>query len=80
MIRLTKDTASDAKKDDLDEVFGENVNVHLEMLSDNAMMLIIEDETTHVHLRISHNGRSPLRTWVYEEWPMSEHPRNKEVE
>mgnify|MGYP001574585490 CR=1 FL=1 len=53
---------------DLDEVVATNASVHLETLSDNAIMLIVEDEQRHVHLQIFHGGRSPIRVRVYEEW------------
>ena len=53
---------------DLDEVVATNASVHLETLSDNAIMLIIEDEHRHVHLQIFHRGRSTMRVQVYEEW------------
>ena len=57
-----------ADPDDLDEVEAYNASVHLEVLSDNSMMLIIEDDQRHVHLHITHRGRSPMRVRVYEEW------------
>jgi len=53
---------------DIDEIVASGVAIHLEMLSDNAIMLIIEDGDRHVHLRITHGGKSLLRTWIYEEF------------
>ena len=52
--------------EDLDEVIARDAYVHLEMLSDTAVMLIIEDAHQHVHLRITHKGRSPIRVWELE--------------
>ena len=68
MIELRPDTIPGAPEGSLDEVVARNVSVHLEMESDNALMLIIEDEDLHVHLKVTHKGRSPLRTWVYESY------------
>ena len=57
-----------AKEGDLDEVVAPNASVHLETLSDNAIMLIVDDGHRHVYLNITHRGRSPMRVRVYEEW------------
>ena len=63
-----EDSPGRADPADLDEVVATNASVHLETLSDNAIMLIVEDDQRHVHLRISHGGRSRMRVRVYEEW------------
>jgi len=65
-IELRPDTVPKSQPGDLDEVVATGADVHLEVLSDNAIMLIIEDATQHVHLRITHRGRSPIRVWAYE--------------
>lgn len=70
MIELRPDTVPDAQKGDLDEVIGHNVDVHLETLSDDAIMLIVEDSERHVHLRITKQGRGPMRVWVLEEFEL----------
>jgi len=55
---------------DLEKVRAREATVYLQVLSDKAIMLIVEDWERHVHLRITHGGRSPLRVWVHEEWPV----------
>jgi len=72
MIQIRRDHAVDAQAGDIDEVVATGAKVHLEMLCDNALMLIIEDGERHVHLRITHAGRSPLRVWEYESMPVME--------
>jgi hypothetical protein len=67
MIELRPLNIPGAEEGDLDEVVATNASVHLETLSDNAIMLIVEDAERHVHLSITHRGRSPMRVWVYEE-------------
>jgi len=69
MIEIRPDKAVDARAGDIDEVVATGAAVHLEMLCDNALMLIIEDGERHVHLRITHAGRSQLRVWEYESFP-----------
>jgi len=59
-----------AQPGDLDEIVAHGVSVHLETLCENAIMLIIEDEKQHVHFRISHRGRSRMRVWEYEAFPL----------
>ena len=71
MIELRLDTSADAHLGDIDEVVASGASVHLEVLDNNALMLIIEDTERQVHLRITHGGRSPLRVWEYESWPVA---------
>lgn len=66
MIKLRPSQVLRATPGDLDKVFAKGVTVHLEVLADNHIMLILEDENKHVHLRISHKGKSPIRVWEYE--------------
>ena len=66
MIEMRPDKSLGARFGDIDEVVAKGASVHLEVLSSKALMLIIEDGERHVHLRISHAGRSPLRVWEYE--------------
>jgi hypothetical protein len=74
MIEIRPDTSPSAQLDAIDEVVASGASVHLEVLDANALMLIIEDAERHVHLRITHRGRSPLRVWEYESFPV-EKPR-----
>ncbi len=54
-------------EDDIDEIVATNASVHLEVLSDNAVMLIVEDDERVVHTTIYHAGRVPLRVRVQED-------------
>lgn len=65
-IELRPDHTLFAAPGDLAEVIASNVSVHLEVLDTNTVMLIIQDDTRHVQLRITHRGRVPLRVWQYE--------------
>ena len=55
-------------EDDIDEIVATNASVHLEVLSDNAVMLIIEDDERVVHTTIFHGGQVPIRVRMYEEY------------
>ena len=68
MIEIRPDTATGAEPDSIDEVVAHNASVHLELLDDTAIMLMVEDAERHVHLRITHKGRSPMRVWEVESW------------
>ena len=70
MIELRPDSIPGAPKGDQDEVVASGAKVHLEVLSGTAIMLIIEDGERHVNLKITHRGRSPLRVWAYESFPI----------
>ena len=37
-------------------------------ISDDAIMLVIDDDQRHVHLQIFHQGRSQIRVRVFEGW------------
>ena len=54
-------------EDDVDEIVATNATVHLEHLSDNAIMLIVEDGKRRVHTTIFHAGRVPIRVRVHED-------------
>ena len=66
MIEIRLDKAVDAQAGDIDEVVATGTKVHLEMLCNNALMLIIEDGERHVHLRITHADRARLKVREYE--------------
>ena len=53
-------------EDDIDEIVASNASVHLEVTSDNAVMLIVQDEERVVHATISHAGRVPIRVRMNE--------------
>ena len=53
-------------EDDVDEIVATDAGVHLEVLTDNAVMLIIEDGERTVHATIFHAGRVPIRVRVVE--------------
>lgn len=73
-IEIRPSRTDRAQPGDIDEIAASGVTVHLEQLSDNDLMLIVEDDERHLHLRISHNGHSPLRIWKYESLvPKNEH-------
>ena len=55
-------------EDDIDEIVATNATVHLEQLSANAIMLIVEDGKRTVHTTIFHAGRVPLRVRMKEDW------------
>ncbi len=55
-------------EDDIDEIVATNASVHLEVLSDNAVMLIVEDDERVVHTTIYHAGRVPIRVQMKEEY------------
>ena len=59
-------------EDDIDEIVAHDAGVHLEVLSDNAIMLIVEDGKRSVHTTIFHAGRVPLRVRMKEEWDWHE--------
>ena len=52
---------------DIDEIVAENAWVHLELLSENEIMLIVEDNERMVHIEISHQGRVPVRVHMVDE-------------
>ena len=54
-------------EDDIDEIVATNASVHLEVLCDNAIMLIVEDSKRTVHTTIFHAGRVPLRVRMHED-------------
>lgn len=62
-LRLYKEALPDGTQEgDIDEVVAEGVWLHLEVLSHDHVMLIIEDEAgERVHLNLTHRGRSPIR-------------------
>jgi hypothetical protein len=74
VIELRPDTSVGVPEGDIDEVVASGAGVHLEVVDDNAIMLIIEDGERHVHLRITHRGRSPMRVWEYESFLLSKEP------
>ena len=51
-------------EDDVDEIVATEARVHLEVLSDNAIMLNVEDRKRTVRTIIFHAGRVPLRVRV----------------
>ncbi len=51
----------------IDEVVAGNADVHLETLTDNCCMLIIQTPTHYWHLNIWHKGKSPLRITMLED-------------
>ena len=55
-------------EDDIDEIVATNASVHLEVLSDNAVMLIVEDDERVVYTTIYHAGRVPIRVQMNEEY------------
>ena len=55
-------------EDDIDEIVATDARVHLEVLSDNAVMLIVEDDERVVHTTIYHAGRVPIRVQMKEEY------------
>ena len=69
MIELRPSIVPGDAPGDLDEVVAQGVSVHLEVLDDNSIILILEDAVRHVHLRIDHKGKGPIRVWEYESWP-----------
>ena len=52
----------------IDEIVAINASVHLEVLDDNAVMLIVEDDEWVVHTTIYHAGRVPIRVRMKEEY------------
>lgn len=52
----------------LDEVVMRNASVHLEQLDDHVLMLIVENDHYHWHLRVGTKGRGKVDAWVYEEF------------
>ena len=54
-------------EDDIDEIVATDARVHLEVLDDNAIMLIVEDRKRTVHTTIFHAGRVPLRVRLQED-------------
>ena len=54
-------------EDDVDEIVGRDATVHLEVLSDNVVMLIVADGERHLHAEIYHDGRVPIRVRVVED-------------
>ena len=54
-------------EDDVDEIVAMDATVHLEVLSDNAVMLIVEDDKRIVHTTIFHAGRVPIRVRMKED-------------
>ena len=55
-------------EDDIDEIVATDASVHLEVLGDNAIMLIVEDKERTIHTTISHAGRVPIRVQLDEEY------------
>ena len=54
-------------EDDVDEIVATDATVHLEVLSDNAIMLVVEDDVRTVHTTIFHAGGVPIRVRVIED-------------
>ncbi len=66
---MRPDRAVNAGDGDIDEVVMRAAWVHLEKLSDETFMLIVENKDHHIHMRVgSSSGRAPVRAFVYEEF------------
>ena len=55
-------------EDDIDKIVAINARVYLKVLSNRAVMLIVQDDERVVHTTIYHAGRVPIRVQMKEEY------------